>query len=186
MNRYGCSTVLFSGERQKTKFFQQETNWLQIGIGLLALIIGALVYIVDRPPGQTYFVYESGLDISLYKTIPNLFGAIGNVLPEFSHVFAFILITSGILSAGKTGTMVMTFFWFLTDILFEFGQKFGSAAADLTPIWFESIPYLDNTSVYFKNGTFDWLDMAAIIAGSVCAYFVLIKTMKGNRFHDAI
>ena len=163
------------------KFFQQETNWLQIVIGLLVLIIGSLVYIVDRPPGLTYFVYESRFDISLYNMLPNLFGTIGNILPDFSHVFAFILISAGILSAGKTGCMVMTIFWFFTDILFEFGQKFGSAAADLVPVWFESIPFLGNTSGYFKNGTFDWLDTAAILAGSVCAYFVLIKTMKGKE-----
>ncbi len=163
------------------KLFQRETNWLQIFIGLLVLIIGSLVYIVDRPPGQTYFVYESRFDISLYNTLPNLFGTIGNILPDFSHVFAFILITAGILSTEKTGCMLMTIFWFLTDILFEFGQKFGPDAADQAPVWFEYIPFLENTSFYFKNGTFDWLDTAAILAGSVSAYFVLIKTMKGKE-----
>jgi len=181
MKPYRFKGTLSSGGRQKMKLFQQETNWLQIFIGLLVLIIGSLVYIVDRPPGQTYFIYESRVGISLYNTLPNLFGGIGNILPDFSHVFAFILITAGILSAKKTGCMVMTIFWFLTEILFEFGQKFGPAAADLVPVWFESIPFLGNTSVYFKNGTFDWLDTAAILAGSACAYFVLIKTMKGKE-----
>jgi len=163
------------------KWFHQKTNWLQIWIGLLVLVIGSLVYIVDRPPGQTYFIHESRFDISLYDTLPNLFGAIGNILPNFSHVFAFILITAGILSTGETGYMVVAVFWFLMDILFEFGQKFGHAAANQVPAWFESIPFLENTSIYFKNGTFDWLDMAAILTGSACAYFVLINTMKGKK-----
>jgi hypothetical protein len=180
MNTTRFNSTLSFGRRQKMNLFQQETNWLQVFIGLLVLIIGSLVYLVDRPPGQTYFVYESRFDISLYNTLPNLFGTIGNILPDFSHVFAFILITAGILSAGKTGCMTMTIFWFLMDILFEFGQKFAPVAADLIPVWFEPIPFLKNTSGYFKNGTFDWLDMAAILAGSVCAYFVLIKTMKGK------
>jgi hypothetical protein len=181
MNIYRFNSALSFWRRQEIKLFHQEPNWLQISIGLLVLSIGSLVYLVDRPPGQTYFIYESRFDISLYNTFPNFFGTIGNILPDFSHVFAFILITAGILSTGKTGCLVMTIFWFLMDILFEFGQKFGPAAADLVPAWFESIPFLENTSVYFKNGTFDWLDTAAIIAGSVCAYFILIKTMKGKE-----
>jgi len=181
MNANRFNSAFSSGRRQKMKLFQQETNWLQIFIGLLVLATGSLVYLVDRPPGQTHFVYESHVDISLYDSLPNLFGTIGNIFPDFSHVFAFILITAGILSTNKTGCLVLTVFWFFTDILFEFGQKFGPAAADLVPAWFESIPFLKNTSVYFKNGTFDWLDTAAIIAGSVCAYFILIKTMKGKK-----
>jgi len=181
MNIYRSNSALSFGRRQKMKLFQQETNWLRIFIGLLVLIIGSLVYLVDRPPERTYFVYESSFDISLYNSLPNLFGTIGNILPDFSHVFAFILITAGILSTDKTGCVILTIFWFFTDILFEFGQKFGPAAADLVPAWFESIPFLRNTSVYFKNGTFDWLDTAAILAGSVCAYCVLIKTMKGKE-----
>jgi len=181
MNINRSNSALSLGRRQKMKLFQQKTNWLQIFIGLLVLILGSLVYLVDRPPGQTYFIYESSFDISLYNTFPNLFGTIGNILPDFSHVFAFILITAGILSTNKTGCVVLTVFWFFTDILFEFGQKFGPAAADLVPAWFESIPFLKNTSVYFQNGTFDWLDMTAISAGSLCAYFVLIKTMKGKE-----
>jgi hypothetical protein len=163
------------------KLFCKKTNWLQIWIGLLALVVGSLVYITDRPPGQTHFIHESRFDISLYDKLPNLFGAIGNILPDFSHVFAFILITAGILSTDKTGCMVMTVFWFLADILFEFGQKFGTAAASLAPPWFESIPFLKNTPTYFKHGTFDWLDTAAILAGAVCAYFIMIKTMKGKE-----
>jgi len=166
-------------------WFHQKTNWLQIGIGLLVLIAGSLVYLTDRPPGQTYFVHESRFDISLHDAIPNLFGPIGNVLPDFSHVFAFILITSGILSAGKTGCMVLTTFWLLADILFEFSQKFGYAAANWIPAWFESIPFLENTSAYMRNGTFDWLDVAAILTGAVCAYFTVINTGKGKKIYDA-
>ena len=162
-------------------FFQQKINWLQILIGALVLLIGALVYLIDRPPEHIYILSENKFSFSFYTILPNLFGTIGSIFPAFSHVFAFILITSGIASGGKKGCLVITVCWFLIDTLFEIGQKFGSATANLLPEWFESIPFLKFASVYFKNGTFDWFDIAAICAGSISAYFVLMWTMKQKR-----
>jgi len=49
-------------------------NKIQILAGATALFIGILVYLVDRPPDQTYFVDKSFVNISLYHILPNLYG----------------------------------------------------------------------------------------------------------------
>ena len=138
-------------------------NWRQILIGLTALIFGVLVYLVNRPPDQIYFIYVSGLNISLYNTLPNIFGLIGNSVPAFIHVFSFILITAGFLSCQKRGCLIICLSWLLVDSAFELGQNFNTWSASIIPDWFEWIPFLENTKSYFIHGTFDFTDSAGLI-----------------------
>jgi hypothetical protein len=152
-------------------------NRLQILVGIAALLFGTLVYLIDRPPEQTYFVYLSPINLSLYKKLPNFFGTIGNSLPTFIHVFAFILITAGLTSCKKGGYIAICLGWFLVDIAFEVGQKFSSRSAEIIPDWFEGIPFLENTKNYFTHGTFDFYDIISIALGALAAYIVLLKTM---------
>ena len=159
----------------------QYINKYQIVIGMAVLVLGTLVYLVDRPPDQTYFVSESKIDISLHDTLPTLYGRIGNSLPTFSHVFAFILITAGLLNCRRKGYLIITICWFITDSAFEFGQKFSDTAVKWVPSWFSGIPYLENTESYFRRGTFDWIDIATIFLGSVSAYVVLRMTVDMGK-----
>ena len=153
-------------------------NKMQVIIGITGLFLGSLVYLVDRPPDQTYFVYSSNVNISFYNILPNIFGLIGNSLPTFIHVFCFILITAGLLSCQKKGCLIICFSWFLVDCAFELGQQFYIWPSRIIPDWFVGVPFLENTENYFLRGTFDFIDLAAIIIGSVIAYFVLLTTMK--------
>ena len=163
------------------KTFCHKINIRQILIGVVGLLIGTLVYLVDRPPDQTYFVYNTPFNISLFKALPNLFGHIGNSLPSFIHVFSFILLTAGIISCRKKGFLIICLGWFLVDCAFELGQKFISLFLKIIPSWFAGIPFLENTKNYFLYGTFDYIDLAAIIIGTLMAYFVLISTKKNER-----
>ena len=156
-------------------------NRLQVLIGLAVLLLGGLVYLIDRPPDQTYFIYSSSIKISLYDTLPNLFGLIGNSLPAFIHVFSFILITAGLISWRKRGYIIICLSWFLVDSAFELGQKFNTWSSILIPDWFTNIPLLENTENYFQKGTFDFIDLAAIAFGSIAAYFVLLTTNISKR-----
>jgi len=160
--------------------FSREINIRQILIGVLGLLIGTLVYLVDRPLDQTYFVYRIPFHISLFKTLPNLFGHIGKSLPSFIHVFSFILLTTGIISSRKKGFIIVCSGWFIIDCVFEIGQKFHSLALKTVPSWFSSIPILENTRNYFIHGTFDFNDLAAISVGTIAAYFVMLSTVKGR------
>jgi len=156
-------------------------NRLQILIGVAGLLFGSLIYLIARPPDQTYFVFSSPINISLSNTIPNLFGSIGNSLPTFLHVFSFILITAGLIFCNKRGYLIICLSWFLIDCVFEVGQKFTAWSSRIIPDWFAGIPFLENAENYFLKGTFDFLDLAAIAFGTVIAYFVLLTTNKRKR-----
>lgn len=156
--------------------YRMDTN--RVVVGIFVLLIGTFVYLVDRPADQTYFVNNSCPDLSLYGILPALFGKLGGILPAFSHVFAFILITGGLLSCEKKGCLLVTMCWFIVDCAFEIGQHFDSFAVKLVPEWFNGLPFLENTVNYFQKGVFDWADLFAILVGSITAYWFLVKTIK--------
>ena len=157
----------------------KEINLRQILIGLSVLFIGLLIYLVDRPPGQTYLVYATKLCLlSLYDKLPDFFGPIGKNLPAFIHVFSFSLITAGLLSCRKKGCAVICLTWLLVDTFFEIGQGIDRASFFETPGFFIGVPFLENFGNYFRLGTFDYLDLVFIVCGSLSAYLVIRATMK--------
>jgi hypothetical protein len=162
------------------KFASSRINGLQVLIGIAGLLFGSLVYLIDRSPNQTYFVYSSSINISLYNILPSLFGPVGNSLPTFIHVFSFILITGALIYSNKRGYFMICLSWFLIDCAFELGQKFNAWPLKIIPDWFAGIPFLENTENYFLGGTFDFIDLAAIALGAVTAYFVLLTTNKSK------
>ena len=153
----------------------KKINNPQILIGVACLLLGSLVYLVDRPPDQTYFIYTG---ISLYNILPNIFGSTGNFIPAFIHVFSFILITAGLIFCKKRGYLIICFSWFLIDCTFELGQKFYTFPIKIIPQWFTNISLLENTENYFIHGTFDLIDITAIALGSITAYLVLLATNR--------
>jgi len=167
--------------KENYKNFLCSINKRQILIGMSSLIVGTLVYLVDRSPDQTYFVFSSPFNISLFKTLPIIFGSIGNNLPAFIHAFSFILITAALVSCRNRGYIIICLSWFFVDCAFELGQKFTSLFPKIIPEWFAGIPFLENTENYFLYGTFDFIDLAAITFGAVMAYFVLLITNKNKR-----
>ena len=164
--------------KKNLKAFGSMINIPQILIGLTVLLLGTLVYVVDRPPDQTYFVYKRVVNISFHNTLPNLFGLIGNSLPSFVHVFSFILITAGLLHCQKRGCLIICVCWFLTDVIFELGQKIKALSSAMVPDWFSEILFLENSKNYFLPGTFELNDLTAIFFGTIIAYFVLSITIK--------
>jgi len=161
-----------------------KINCYFILIGSIALLIGALVYYIDRPPDQTYFVNRYSEDLSMHDSIPNLFGVVGESLPDFIHVFSFILLTAGISSCGKKGYRVICLSWLLIDSAFELGQKYLKQPIKDLPDWFDGIPILEAIKSYFILGTFDYIDLLSIVLGTVAAYIILIKTTekRDNRY----
>jgi len=163
----------------------QRINKTQILIGTIGLLIGSLIYLIDRPPDQTYFVYSSPINISLFKVMPTLFASIGNSLPAFIHIFSFIVITAGLIFCRKKGYLIICLSWFLIDCAFEMGQKYSTWSSRIIPDWFAGIPFLENTKNFFLQGTFDFIDLAAIALGTVIAYLVLLITNTNKRRETA-
>lgn len=156
-------------------------NGIQILTGATVLLFGILVYLVDRPPDQTYFVNKSIINISFYHILPNLYGIIGNSLPSFAHVFSFILITAGLIASKRRDFIIICLFWFSIDSVFEVGQGFSALFIRFVPDWFASIPFLENTVDYFVHGTFSVGDMVAITIGTITAYFLLTVTTERRK-----
>jgi hypothetical protein len=165
-------------------FRKYKVNFYFILIGSIALLIGALVYYVDRPPNQTYFVIGYSEDLSMHDSIPNLFGIVGESLPDFIHVFSFILLTAGVSSCGKKGYCIICLSWLFIDSTFELGQKFLKEPMKGLPDWFDGIPMFEAVKSYFIRGTFDYIDLISIVLGTVAAYMVLIKIteIKDNDY----
>jgi hypothetical protein len=156
-------------------------NWVQILIGVIALFVGVLVYLIDRPPDTAYFLAGWARDISLHDTFPNMFGPVGKSLPAFAHVFSFILITAGILGSHRRGYLYICLFWLFIDGAFELGQKYSSLPLKVIPGWFEGIPVLENTANFFRSGTYDSIDLIAIVTGAILAYILLLITAHSNK-----
>ncbi len=155
-------------------------NWFQIAVGMAVLMVGASVYLVDRPPEDTYFIHRSPYGISLHQDLPNLFGVMGRSLPAFAHAFAFTVITGGFITGGKKGYFTIAVGWLVVDSAFEFGQRYGESMIKMIPSWFRGIPFLENLESFFRKGTFDWMDILAVIGGSASAYFFLAATRKNG------
>ena len=123
--------------------------WPQIYLALAALGLGVLVYVVDRPPGATALP-ES---ITLFQPTVRFFGAVGQSLPAFAHVFAFSVLTAALLGGGRRAAITVCTGWFLVDAAFELGQHpaINAELAKLIPSWFEAIPILDRTDELFAR-----------------------------------
>lgn len=148
----------------------RQKGILAIAIG--ALCIGVLVYVFDRQPEFVYFLPGW---LSLESQIGGLFGRIGNYLPTFIHVYAFILLTVIVTAPSITKLIAVCLAWFTLDSLFEVAQ-FNPIAhwiGSHTPAWFNGIPFLENTADYFLLGTFDVLDLIAIATGTFAAYLTI-------------
>ena len=145
-------------------------------VAAMIFTLGLLVYVFDRQPETVYFLPEwlSHQDVS-----SGFFGSIGGWLPTFVHVYTFILLTVAI--APTTIKLVpVCLGWFVLECLFEFGQM-ESAGEWLfihTYDLFKGIPVLENTAYYFQKGSFDVMDLFAIAAGTLAAYFTITIIRK--------
>ncbi len=160
-----------------------SVNRIQILIGMAGMFIGSLVYFIDRPPEMTYFI-SIFFEHNLFDILPPVFGTIGHNLPAFIHVFSFTLITAGILSCGRLGCLIVCSGWILINCAFEVGQKFNDWPASLVPDWFTGILFLENTRDYFLQGTFDYLDLAAVALGAITAYITLLVTTSSEALEN--
>jgi hypothetical protein len=131
------------------------------GVGFLALVLGALIYVVVRPEGSSYLSKVVSFPISLLTTVPFI-----NNLPSFFHVFSFSLLTSIVL-AGRKYVMLSCLAWLVINIVFEIGQH--TTAQHFLEHYVALPQRLEN---YFQRGTFDLLDVVFCCFGALAAYCV--------------
>ena len=158
-----------------------KTNRVHLAIGLATLMLGALVYLLDRPAEQSFIPST----ISLFQVTPAVFGVIGGSLPAFAHVFAFSLLTAAVLGGAKKARITACLGWCAVDAAFEVGQHPQVAnwlSGQLEG--FEHLLVLAQTTRYFHYGTFDPWDLLAIVLGALVAYRVVEQTQSRGISHE--
>ena len=154
----------------------------QLTAAIIALSVGAAVYLFDR---QVDHVYLMAPWMTLGDHSSSIFGALGNCLPAFTHVYVFILLTAALAAPTLRSALVICLFWSVIDIAFELGQLTVVARqiSALIPAWFGAVPVLENTSRYFLSGTFDVLDVISIAAGALAAYLTILFSLRRTSQH---
>ncbi|MCG6935768.1 MAG: hypothetical protein ACK2U1_02955 [Anaerolineales bacterium] len=138
-----------------------------------ALLVGLSVYLFDRQPETVYLI--SNWFVFKVESGP-IFGAMGQYLPTFLHVYAFTLLTVVVFSQSRQQIQIICIGWLTIDSLFEIAQIdfIAHSISNHLPGWFVGVPFLENTADYFLLGTFDVFDLLSIAAGSLAAYLTII------------
>lgn len=145
--------------------------------------------------GMGYFVYLFGRPGPAIYAIPNtleqwtqffpVLGEISGQLPAFFHTYAFILLTFIVLGKHfRHRLFVSIALWVSLESLFEIGQHpiVSNALVRVIPDWFGQSPILNITTSYFQQGTFDPLDLLAIVLASIATVLTIRATNeKGVR-----
>lgn len=146
------------------------------------MVVGILVYLLDRQPSNIYFIPDW---FNLEKTSSQVFGGIGYYLPTFIHTLAFILLTAAVVHPSRIQMIFICISWLVIEALFEVAQisLIAQWIANHVPSVFLGIPFLENTTAYFIHGTFDYLDLVSILAGAVTAYLATQLSQIENKYH---
>lgn len=158
----------------------RKPSVIYVLIAAVALSVGLLVYLLDRRPEHSYFLSHG----FTFADAPHAwFGVMGNYLPAFLHVYAFILLTVAVAGFSNARLIRIGGAWFVIASLFELGQHpaVSPLIAASLPAWFAHIPLLDNTAAYFLMGTFDPLDFLAIVLGIVAAGLTVVLVGYGVK-----
>lgn len=158
-----------------------RTNWSQVAVALTVLVVGALVYVLDRP-GDTAPFFSA---LSFSDLVPGVFGPLAESLPTFAHVFALSLLSVAWFGAGKRAALPACLIWLAVDSAFEVGQhpQIAERLVQFIPAWFEGLPILGQADAYFLSGTFDTRDLISIAVGAAAAYLTIAYTTPRNSHH---
>jgi len=153
-----------------------------VAIACLALLLGVVLYILDRPHDRVYFLDEwfekEGMLDNQSDGLGQYFGNLGQYLPTFLHTYAFILLTMVVVfphKKFKKNIIWICLFWFILESLFEVAQidAIANSLAQGFPTAFNNIPFIENIPNYFIYGTFDVLDLVSIAVGASFAYLTI-------------
>jgi hypothetical protein len=153
-------------------------------LGIGALLLGLLVYWVDRTPGHAMPIAA----VDALGGGPS-FGVWGLWLPSFVHPLAFGLFTAALLptrSGWRVGACVL---WGAVNAAFEFGQhalvSAALAAMLLGGAGPAAAPWRQALARYFVAGTFDGGDLVATVLGTAVAVAVLHAASRRKESFDA-
>jgi hypothetical protein len=153
-------------------------TWTLAALGMLALVLGGLVYVMDRGSApvliRPWMPQSPGQDV---------FGAAGAWLPTAMHTLAFSLFTALALPVGRAWHWGACAFWLLINALFEWGQhpSIAPVLADWIDDSLAGTLGSEALANYFVHGVFDAGDIVAAAAGALVAGLALHWTHHLRR-----
>ena len=137
-------------------------EFFTIGLALSSLVSGLLVYVLVRDPAH----------LAWLPAMPSpavAFADWSGPLPSFLHTLGFILLTAVVAGVRRRASLaVVSLAWVGVESLFEIGQHpllAGALASGLS-----GLPGLAGAGPYFVNGTFDPLDLLAVVLAGGLAW----------------
>jgi hypothetical protein len=140
--------------------------WLSL-VAVCSLLIGGLVYITQRPEGSSY------VSSWLHLPSPMLWPGLAYNLPSFAHALTFSLLTIILLPKAPWQGCAA---WLTIETLFELGQH-PAVSSRLA----EAMPRYSMLKNFFQHGTFDPLDLLAILLGCLLALVLAIFTLRRHN-----
>ena len=162
--------------------FQVSARWVYFSVTSVSLGIGYAVYFLGRPGPAIYAIPSI---IEHWIIVQPVVAGISGQLPSFFHTYAFILLTFIVLGTTSRFNLYLSIsLWATVEVLFEVGQHdlIKSSIIGIVPGWFERVPVLNISDTYFLRGTFDPLDLLAIVVASVCAWLT-VQLAQGKGVH---
>jgi len=152
-------------------------NWRQAGIGVAALVAGAVLYLLERPLGPVALTPEGW---SLIEDGGPILGFLGRVLPDILHPFAFAMLTGALLIPGTLRYGFACLAWAAVDLVLEVGQAPPVLAwlEEVLAPWAGQVPGVELALAYFRDGVFTVMNVLAVILGAGAAWFMLQITAR--------
>lgn len=166
---------------EQTEEQEPVLNWKQAGIGVAAIIVGAALYILERPLGLS----EDG---ALVENGGVFLSFLGRVIPDVVHPFGFAMLTGALLKPSSIRYGLVCLAWALIDLSMEVG------AAPPILAWLETtlepykagVPLIEPVLSYFRGSIFSMVNVLAVLFGASLAWFILLITVKRDDLHAII
>ncbi len=157
-------------------------TWIYIQLVFISLIAGYLVYFFVRP-GAPIFAIPHSLEhwrVSIDGLIP-----FTGSLPDFLHTYAFILLTYVVLGADSIKHLKYSILlWLILETAFELAQWPILSRLLLQQTEASDFPGLSLFRNFIQHGTFDPLDLVAIVLAAVAAYFTVNYIIHKGSNHE--
>lgn len=157
---------------------------LQLLFGLSGLALGFLYYASFRENSPALVQVLVGSKLHVAWSLPVSLRPFLASFPSFIHVFAFSLLTIGIVGRpGVRHCLWISVGWVAVNVLFEGLQGVDHAAflrfMSALPVKMESF------TAFVVGGIFDLRDVLAAVSGGAVAFVVSVFTNGKGEEHDA-
>jgi hypothetical protein len=160
-------------EREQTPRASLDRRGL--GLALLALTAGTLVYLFARAP-TTYMAWPVH-DLALPRLGAGLLAA---SLPSFCHTFAFGWLGAELLRPWRLAARGFVIGWMLFETAVEIAQIKALARGIDSALALLGCAWADAIGGYLMRSTFDPTDLAAVAAGGAAAWWVHVNPRLGR------